>query len=91
MKAAAIFGASAMLCDTCRYSERPGFVRHDLAPRAASADATAAADFVPCPDLVLEIRIHNRAFFVFDQLNEVSQSRSPGRFGTNEGATTMQS
>jgi len=56
------------------------------------ADGNATdLDFVPCPDLVLEIRIHNRAFFVFDQLNEVSQSRSPGRFGTNEGATTMQS
>ena len=39
-----------MLCDTCRFSECPGFVRRDLAPRAASADATAAADFVPCPD-----------------------------------------
>ena len=39
-----------MLCDTCRYSERPGFVRRDSAAQAASADATAVADFVPCPD-----------------------------------------
>jgi len=38
-----------MLCDTCRYSERPGFVRRDGGTRPASA-AAAAADFVPCPD-----------------------------------------
>jgi hypothetical protein len=36
-----------MLCDTCRFSERPGFVRRDpTAPEVAAA----AADYLPCPD-----------------------------------------
>ena len=40
-----------MLCDTCRYSERPGFVRGDSAPRAArAAPVVRTADLVPCPD-----------------------------------------
>jgi hypothetical protein len=34
-----------MLCDTCRFSERPGFVRRDPA-----ADADPAAEYLPCPD-----------------------------------------
>ena len=35
-----------MLCDTCRFSERPGFVRRD-----AGLPATAeAAEYLPCPD-----------------------------------------
>ena len=34
-----------MLCDTCRWSERPGFVR---APRAS--ENTVYHEFVPCPD-----------------------------------------
>jgi len=41
------FEDAAMLCDTCRYSERPGFVRRDSGPRAATA---TRADYVPCPD-----------------------------------------
>jgi hypothetical protein len=35
-----------MLCDTCRFSERPGFVRRDPAPDAAAA----AAEYLPRPD-----------------------------------------
>jgi hypothetical protein len=34
-----------MLCETCRFSERPGFVR---APR--TSESTARPEFVPCPD-----------------------------------------
>jgi hypothetical protein len=35
-----------MLCDTCRYTERPGFVRREPAPTADGA----AAEYLPCPD-----------------------------------------
>jgi hypothetical protein len=35
-----------MLCETCRWTERPGFVRRDAGPQAA--DETP--HFVPCPD-----------------------------------------
>jgi len=38
-----------MLCDTCRWTERPGFVRRRQAAGAAAA-ADEAADFIPCPD-----------------------------------------
>jgi hypothetical protein len=38
-----------MLCDTCRYSQRPGFVRRDSGAPATTA-AAARADFIPCPD-----------------------------------------
>ena len=34
-----------MLCDTCRWSERPGFVR---APR--TDERSVWCDLVPCPD-----------------------------------------
>jgi hypothetical protein len=35
-----------MLCDTCRFSERPGFVRRD----PAGETAAVAAEYLPCPD-----------------------------------------
>jgi hypothetical protein len=31
-----------MLCDTCRWTERPGFVRHP--------PSQGAAEFIPCPE-----------------------------------------
>lgn len=34
-----------MLCDTCRFTERPGFVRVRAPLRADAVD-----DMVPCPD-----------------------------------------
>jgi hypothetical protein len=34
-----------MLCATCRFSERPGFVRRDGAGPAAEA-----TEYLPCPD-----------------------------------------
>ena len=34
-----------MLCDTCRWTERPGFVR---VPRTGQPDE--CCDLVPCPD-----------------------------------------
>jgi hypothetical protein len=40
-----------MLCETCRWTERPGFIRRPAKPDpgpAASRDE--AADFIPCPD-----------------------------------------
>ena len=44
-----------MLCDTCRWTERPGFVRHPARLVAAVVGSppvagSEAADFVPCPD-----------------------------------------
>jgi hypothetical protein len=38
-----------MLCETCRWSGRPGFVR---APRAEASqqDSVGGADMVPCPE-----------------------------------------
>ena len=46
-----------MLCDTCRWTERPGFIRRPAGSAgAAKADAGPvpqpgeAIDFVPCPD-----------------------------------------
>ena len=42
-----------MLCETCRWSGRPGFVR---APRTAAPDrkaegcAIGGADMIPCPE-----------------------------------------
>jgi hypothetical protein len=44
-----------MLCDTCRWTERPGFIRRPRTPALAEQQslATAAgqiADFIPCPD-----------------------------------------
>jgi predicted RNA-binding Zn-ribbon protein involved in translation (DUF1610 family) len=38
-----------MLCDTCRWTERPGFIRRQAANKQA-ANKDEAADFVPCPD-----------------------------------------
>jgi hypothetical protein len=32
-----------MLCDTCRYTERPGFVRRPV-------DPAGAVEFIPCPE-----------------------------------------
>jgi len=34
-----------MLCETCRFTERPGFVR-----AGGRARATGADDMIPCPD-----------------------------------------
>jgi hypothetical protein len=34
-----------MLCETCRWTERPGFIR-----RTKSAQAANDADFIPCPE-----------------------------------------
>jgi hypothetical protein len=41
---------TTMLCDTCRWTERPGFIRRPAAtgPQDATADQIAA--FIPCPD-----------------------------------------
>jgi hypothetical protein len=36
-----------MICETCRCSGRPGFVR---ASAPANRDPRAACDMVPCPD-----------------------------------------
>jgi hypothetical protein len=36
-----------MLCETCRFTGRPGFVR---APRKAPADDRADDRLIPCPD-----------------------------------------
>jgi hypothetical protein len=36
-----------MICETCRWSGRPGFVR---SAAAASRDHRDACDLVPCPD-----------------------------------------
>ena len=44
-------GASAVLCETCRWTERPGFIRRP--PETAAGPAAQqgdAADFIPCPD-----------------------------------------
>ena len=46
---------TAMLCDTCRWTERPGFVRRPAAlvtPVVGSLPppGSEAAAFVPCPD-----------------------------------------
>jgi hypothetical protein len=38
-----------MLCETCRWTERPGFIRRPAKPDTAPAVAEAA-DFIPCPD-----------------------------------------
>ncbi len=34
-----------MLCETCRFSERPGFIR---VPR--TAESRERSDLIPCPD-----------------------------------------
>jgi hypothetical protein len=46
-----------MLCDTCRWTERPGFIRSPAGSAAAAKADTGpvprageAVDFVPCPD-----------------------------------------
>jgi len=39
-----------MLCETCRWSERPGFVRRAAVARNVQPPSAEAADFVPCPD-----------------------------------------
>jgi len=38
-----------MLCDTCRFSERPGFIRRPVAASVGTAGG-AATEFIPCPD-----------------------------------------
>jgi len=35
---------AAMLCETCRWTERPGFIRR---PKSAPGEAD---DFIPCPE-----------------------------------------
>jgi len=37
-----------MLCDTCRYSERPGFVR--VRRRARGIGQAGLDEMIPCPD-----------------------------------------
>jgi hypothetical protein len=37
-----------MLCDTCRWTERPGFIRRQ--PATATQQQDDGLDFVPCPD-----------------------------------------
>ena len=44
-----------MLCETCRWTERPGFIRRPQPSVSAEFAGSAAperetADFVPCPD-----------------------------------------
>jgi len=44
-----------MLCDTCRWTERPGFVRRPATPVAPVVGSLPlpggpAAEFIPCPD-----------------------------------------
>ena len=40
-----------MLCETCRWTERPGFIRRPARPDPDPAAARdEAADFIPCPD-----------------------------------------
>jgi hypothetical protein len=39
-----------MLCETCRWTERPGFIRRLVSTDASPQATAAAADFVPCPD-----------------------------------------
>ena len=40
-----------MLCETCRWTERPGFIRRPAKPDPApAAPRDDAADFIPCPD-----------------------------------------
>ena len=40
-----------MLCETCRWTERPGFVRRPAKPDPGlTAPRDEAADFIPCPD-----------------------------------------
>src|SRR5579862_6365531 len=46
---------SAMLCDTCRWTERPGFVRSSAIPVSPATGSPprsgiASTGFVPCPD-----------------------------------------
>jgi hypothetical protein len=44
-------GARAMLCETCRWTERPGFIRRPAeANNGATAHLVDTADFIPCPD-----------------------------------------
>jgi hypothetical protein len=60
---AARIGENAMLCATCRWTERPGFVRRPAQSASATIADTGApgrkddavdfipySDFVPCPD-----------------------------------------
>ena len=40
-----------MLCETCRWTERPGFIRRPPKPDPGPAvPRDDTADFVPCPD-----------------------------------------
>jgi hypothetical protein len=40
-----------MLCETCRWTERPGFIRRPAeADPGPAAHPEEAADFIPCPD-----------------------------------------
>jgi hypothetical protein len=40
-----------MLCETCRWTERPGFIRRPAKPDSGpAAPRDQAADFIPCPD-----------------------------------------
>src|ERR1700689_1140972 len=47
---------NAMLCESCRWTERPGFVRRPAPSASVIADAGAlgrkneAIDLIPCPD-----------------------------------------
>jgi hypothetical protein len=40
-----------MLCETCRWTERPGFIRRPAKPDLGpAAPRDEAADYIPCPD-----------------------------------------
>jgi len=53
-----LFGGTAMLCETCRWTERPGFIRRPKpSPLLEASPAQAlppgqgdCAEFIPCPD-----------------------------------------
>jgi hypothetical protein len=38
-----------MLCDTCRWTERPGFI-HRVSAMSSPTGLQEARDFIPCPD-----------------------------------------
>ena len=39
-----------MLCETCRWTERPGFIRRPAEPDPGPAARGETTDFIPCPD-----------------------------------------
>jgi hypothetical protein len=45
-----------MLCDTCRWTERPGFIRRQPATTAQQQDD--GLDFIPCPECGGQAVVH---------------------------------